>query len=196
LKYTTVGDTVNVASRLESFEKDLTVDPYFKRSPCRILIEETTLQYVGKEFRTQMIGEVVLKGRVQKIRIYRVLGREDGAEPYASLRDAPRIKVETTVGITAEGLTVQVPTYDLSTGGLAVYKLPVQVEKGQIVRIELALAANVPPVVVSAKVAWSAESRAAFAFLDLQPEDRAAIETFLAPLVPSRKRRSPELAET
>ncbi len=196
LKYTTVGDTVNVASRLESFEKDLTVDPYFKRSPCRILIEETTLQYVGKEFRVQKIGEVVLRGRVQKIRIYRVLGREDGTEPYASLRDAPRIKVETTVGITAEGLTVQVPTYDLSTGGLAVYKLPVQVEKSQVVRMELALTADAPPFVVSAKVAWSVEGRAAFAFLDLQPDDRAAIEKFLAPLVPSRKRHSPQLAET
>src|SRR5215468_2891155 len=42
LKYTTVGDTVNVASRLESFAKEL-VDPDLGDSPCRILIGETTL---------------------------------------------------------------------------------------------------------------------------------------------------------
>ena len=46
LKYTTVGDTVNIASRLESFDKDL-VDPDLADSPCRILIGETTLRYLN-----------------------------------------------------------------------------------------------------------------------------------------------------
>jgi adenylate cyclase len=45
-KYTTVGDTVNIASRLESFDKDL-VDPDLADSPCRILIGETTLRYLN-----------------------------------------------------------------------------------------------------------------------------------------------------
>ena len=46
LQYTTVGDTVKIASRLESFDKDL-VDPDLADSPCRILIGETTLRYLN-----------------------------------------------------------------------------------------------------------------------------------------------------
>jgi len=46
LKYTTVSDTLNIASRLESFDKDL-VDPDLADSPCHILIGETTLRYLN-----------------------------------------------------------------------------------------------------------------------------------------------------
>ena len=72
MKYTTIGDTINIASRLESYDKDLG-----KEALCRILIGESTLQYLGPEFRTERIGEVSLKGKAEKITIYRVLG-EDG----------------------------------------------------------------------------------------------------------------------
>jgi adenylate cyclase len=75
MKYTTVGDTINIASRLESYDKDLG-----KEALCRILIGESTLRYVGPVFRTERIGEVSLKGKEEKITIYRVLG-EDGFPP-------------------------------------------------------------------------------------------------------------------
>lgn len=71
LKYTTVGDTVNIASRLESYDKELAKD-----SLCRILIGEATLRYLGGQFETQRVGEVSLKGKAEKITIYRVLGHE------------------------------------------------------------------------------------------------------------------------
>jgi adenylate cyclase len=71
MKYTTVGDTINIASRLESYDKDLG-----KEAMCRILIGESTLRYLGPEFRTERIGEVSLKGKEEKITIYRVLGEE------------------------------------------------------------------------------------------------------------------------
>lgn len=70
LKYTTVGDTVNVAARLESYDKDLAKD-----SPCRILIGENTLQYLNNQFMTKRIGQVSLKGKDEKISIHRVIGR-------------------------------------------------------------------------------------------------------------------------
>ncbi|MBI3796169.1 MAG: adenylate/guanylate cyclase domain-containing protein [Deltaproteobacteria bacterium] len=76
LKYTIVGDTVNIASRLESFDKDL-VEQNLTQNPCRILIGEATLQYLDEQFKTQRIGEVSLKGKEQKITVYRVVGRED-----------------------------------------------------------------------------------------------------------------------
>ena len=74
LKYTTVGDTVNVASRLESFEKDL-IDPDLAYSPCRILIGETTLRHLDHQFVTKKLGEAKLRGKEEKITIYRVTGR-------------------------------------------------------------------------------------------------------------------------
>jgi adenylate cyclase len=75
MKYTTIGDTINIASRLESYDKDLG-----KEALCRILIGESTLRYLGPEFRTERIGEVSLKGKEERITIYRVLG-EDGLPP-------------------------------------------------------------------------------------------------------------------
>jgi adenylate cyclase len=74
LKYTTVGDTVNVASRLESFEKDL-IDPDLAFSPCRILVGETTLRHLDHQFVTKKVGETNLKGKDEKVTIYRVIGR-------------------------------------------------------------------------------------------------------------------------
>lgn len=77
LKYTTIGDTVNIASRLESFDKDLTGFD-FTSSPCRILIGETTLNYLGTQYLTEKVGEVTLKGKTQKIAAYCLIGRADG----------------------------------------------------------------------------------------------------------------------
>lgn len=74
-EYVVVGDTVNIASRLESFAKDH-MEPDLMGSPCRILIGETTLGYLGDQFRTESVGEVTLKGKAEKLTVYRVLGRK------------------------------------------------------------------------------------------------------------------------
>jgi adenylate cyclase len=76
LQYTTVGDTANIAARLESFDKDF-LDPYSTNNPCRILLGEATLGYLGQQFKTLQVGEVSLRGKDQKITIYRVIGPED-----------------------------------------------------------------------------------------------------------------------
>ena len=70
LKYTTIGDTVNVASRLESFDKEVG-----KESLCRILIGDATNRLLGEDFITEKIREVCLKGKDEKTAIYRVFGR-------------------------------------------------------------------------------------------------------------------------
>jgi adenylate cyclase len=68
LKYTTVGDAVNIAARLESYDKG------FARESCwRILIGEKTKQYLDPHFNIRFIGEENLKGKSKKIAIYQIM---------------------------------------------------------------------------------------------------------------------------
>ncbi|NER33962.1 MAG: adenylate/guanylate cyclase domain-containing protein [Oscillatoria sp. SIO1A7] len=66
LDYTIIGDTVNVAARLESFDKSL------DGGVCRILISEKTHRHIKERFPTKAIGSVLLKGRQQEEEIYQV----------------------------------------------------------------------------------------------------------------------------
>jgi len=75
-EYNVHGDTVNTASRLESFDKQA-FDPDYFSTPCRILVGEPTLALIGDEFQTELVGEFRLKGKTQAIRIYRVHGHKD-----------------------------------------------------------------------------------------------------------------------
>ncbi|NEP44990.1 MAG: CHASE2 domain-containing protein, partial [Okeania sp. SIO2H7] len=70
--YTIIGDTVNVAARLESYDKSL------DGGICRILISEETWRYVEGKFAAEAIGSVVLKGRLQAIQIYLVSINDNG----------------------------------------------------------------------------------------------------------------------
>lgn len=74
LKYTTVGDTVNIAARLESLDKDQ-LAPTGQATQCRILTDEATLRYLGGRFETHLIGEMSLKGKERPLITYRILGR-------------------------------------------------------------------------------------------------------------------------
>ena len=73
LKYTTVGDAVNTAARLESLDRDI-VQEMPGRRLCRILIDESTKRYLGDRFVLDRIGEVSVKGKVQALVVYRVIG--------------------------------------------------------------------------------------------------------------------------
>ncbi|HEY7531760.1 MAG TPA: adenylate/guanylate cyclase domain-containing protein, partial [Nitrospiraceae bacterium] len=68
LKYTTVGDTVNIAARLEGFQKDRW-DSMPGDSPCRILIGESTAAHLNGQVRLVPIGDLSLKGKVQPVRV-------------------------------------------------------------------------------------------------------------------------------
>ena len=71
LEYAVVGDAVNIASRLESFDKE-THD--LVNNPCRVLIGETTFRYLDGQFRVTEMGRVKFKGKQQEIAVYRVEG--------------------------------------------------------------------------------------------------------------------------
>jgi len=70
LEYTVIGDTVNVASRLEAYRGEVNDEA----GHCRILIGEATRQYVKALFDMQRVGEVTLKGKTEPIVIYSVRG--------------------------------------------------------------------------------------------------------------------------
>ncbi|MGH2362792.1 MAG: CHASE2 domain-containing protein [bacterium] len=72
MKYTTVGDTVNTAARLESLGRDFVSESPGRR-PCRIMISGTTAQLLGDRFGLECVGEVSVKGKAQSIVTYRVL---------------------------------------------------------------------------------------------------------------------------
>jgi adenylate cyclase len=69
LEFTVMGDTVNTAARLESFDKD-----YASQDTCRILIGHSTFQLLDGQFRTELVQTIELKGKQEKTTIYRVLG--------------------------------------------------------------------------------------------------------------------------
>ncbi|WP_254565300.1 CHASE2 domain-containing protein [Oscillatoria sp. HE19RPO] len=68
--YTIIGDTVNIASRLESYDKSL------EGGICRILISEETYRLLPKRFSTKRVDRVLLKGRKQPVNVYQVWGEE------------------------------------------------------------------------------------------------------------------------
>ncbi len=74
LKYTTIGDTINVASRLESLDNDI-INKSATDSSCRILAGEATIKYLNQQFNTEKIGKMPLKGKNERIIVYRIISR-------------------------------------------------------------------------------------------------------------------------
>ncbi|MDX2243862.1 MAG: adenylate/guanylate cyclase domain-containing protein [Leptolyngbyaceae cyanobacterium bins.302] len=67
LDYTTIGDSVNIASRLESYDKTM------GHGVCRILISETTYHCVQEKFEIELVATTQLKGRREITKIYQIL---------------------------------------------------------------------------------------------------------------------------
>ena len=70
LEYALIGDTVNTASRLESFGGNDSV----VETDCRVLISQTTRELVGDAFEVKYVGEVPLKGKAENFMVFQVLG--------------------------------------------------------------------------------------------------------------------------
>jgi adenylate cyclase len=78
MKYTTIGDTVNTAARLESFDKaSFEVDG--ADALCRILVAESTFDRVRETLHAEPIGRLELKGKQEAVRVFRVTGGPDAS---------------------------------------------------------------------------------------------------------------------
>ncbi len=73
LKYTTVGDTVNVASRLESLSNDQA--PLSHTLRYRILLDQVSYRYLSPGWSVQEIGEVVVKGRKEPVTVIQLFSQ-------------------------------------------------------------------------------------------------------------------------
>lgn len=69
-EYGIIGDSVNIASRLESCEKDR------QTTICRVLIAKETLDYIEQDYLVEPWGPLALKGKHQTVDVYRVIGRK------------------------------------------------------------------------------------------------------------------------
>jgi adenylate cyclase len=73
MEYTVLGDTVNIASRLETLDREVD-DAEADTRCCRIFIGESTHSLLDKQFDTKLVTTLNLKGKSMSVTVYRVLG--------------------------------------------------------------------------------------------------------------------------
>jgi adenylate cyclase len=72
MKYTTIGDVVNTAARLEGYGKEIDerfLDPY-----CQVMVAASTVEYLDDEFNLERVGTLQLKGKTQGVDVFALMG--------------------------------------------------------------------------------------------------------------------------
>jgi adenylate cyclase len=77
-EYAVIGDVVNTASRLESYDKTL-ADPDLLTNRCRILIGAPTHDLLSGKFESKEIGLLEVKGKVNKVPVFQILSERQAA---------------------------------------------------------------------------------------------------------------------
>jgi adenylate cyclase len=71
-EYAVIGDVVNTASRLESYDKTL-ANPDLLPNRCRVLVGAPTYDLLDGKFNSQEIGLLEVKGKVNKVPVFQIL---------------------------------------------------------------------------------------------------------------------------
>jgi adenylate cyclase len=77
MKYTTIGDVVNTAARLESYGKEIPeqlIDPY-----CQIMIAASTVEQLDGGLNLEPVGSLQLKGKSQAVDVFALIGSSSEA---------------------------------------------------------------------------------------------------------------------
>jgi hypothetical protein len=182
MKFTTIGDAVNTASRLESFEKERDDRP-ISHNPCRILIGAVTCSYLGDRYLTPSYGQLFLKGKSHALTVYEVIGKRGDLCQDVCERDDTRkaLRIEVLGRATvSNGFHADALVGNLSVGGLALSKLPHAIDIGKSAQLTFELSGLRQPIQARGIVVWTAQDQAGFALQDVSEADRLILEEFIA----------------
>jgi adenylate cyclase len=159
LEYTAIGDTVNLASRLESLTKD---------HATGMIISESTHEEIKGRFITRELGAVAVKGKAKPVGIYAVVAGDVRRYPRTSL-DAGA-----TIVVAGSRQTWTVRRRDVSEGGVAVVGLPPEVEAGTLVEVRCEGGDLPRPIVAEGRIVWRRDELAGVEFLTVRSDETPA----------------------
>jgi adenylate cyclase len=168
LEYTAIGDTVNLASRLEGLTKEYGTS---------IIISEFTHALVPGLFLTRELGEVAVKGKTRPVKIYAVMPGDIRKYPRATLEAAARATV------VADGGTVDLTTTNVSEGGLGLSGLtglPPEWPVGARVVIRCEGGALPKPIAAEATIAWRRGDVAGVTFTAVEPDSAPTVAEYVS----------------
>jgi adenylate cyclase len=163
-EYTAIGDTVNLAARLESVTKDHGVP---------IIISEYTYKHVKGRFPTNELDTVTVKGRSQPVKIYGVMP--------SSMRRHPRAALDAPVQLTAaDGRVSRARTFDISEGGLGIIGVPADWALGSKIEIRLDGGEVGRRVVAEGTIVSRRDEKAGVQFTSLDEGSAPAVADYVA----------------
>jgi adenylate cyclase len=165
LEYTAIGDTVNLASRLESITKDY---------GASIIISEFTFEHVKGKVATRELGAVTVKGKSVPVKIYSVLASD--------LRKYPRAVLASAAALTdvVTGRVCDVSTINIGEGGLALTDVPAEWTVGNKVQIRLKGDALAKPTLAEGTIVWRRRDHAGTSFTSIDAESAPTVAEYVA----------------
>lgn len=159
LEFTAIGDTVNLASRLEGLARDFDV---------AIVISQETQGEIGGLFPVEALGELKVRGRETPVKVYAV--------ESVVRRMEFRVPMEIPISLSLdEEFAIFASMINLSKGGAAI-RTPSPLPDKKEVPIRFRLPDIPVAFVIKGKVAWSRGEEAGIEFLDLTSEEVEILE--------------------
>jgi adenylate cyclase len=159
LEYTAIGDTVNLASRLEALTKEY---------GAGVVISESTQDAVRGRFLTRQLGVVAVRGKTVPVKIYSVLPHDVRRHPRAALA------VAASVVAVGSGQTCLVQTRDVSDGGLSLESLPEEWPVGALLQIRCEGGPLPRPIAAEGVIVWRRDGAAGIRFTEATAESTPA----------------------
>lgn len=157
-EYTAIGDTINLAARLENITKEY---------DASIVISEATYQQVKDHCFTRYLDEVVVKGREIPVKIY--------AAMEENTREEKRAHLNGDVMMGLQGRTEKGVIHDISSKGIGLKQLQGKVSPGDTLELQVQLPTLPHPLHVQGEVMWKKAGTVGLLFIDQPSSDRQTL---------------------